>query len=80
MKQNKFKHKYLRLFIKNKKVSDPILKSALYGAMFDQPKKVLKGISIAKNEKHKDYIVKIMNKVATIGKSNNTLKIIGELQ
>jgi len=76
MKKNKFKHKYLRTFIKNKKIKEPFLKRALYGAMFDHPKKIKKVLNLAKNENHKNYILSLIRKLAIIGKSNNVLSFL----
>jgi len=76
MKRNKFKHKYLRTFIKTKNIKEPILKRALYGAMFDHPKKVKKGLLFSKNYNHKNYILSLVKKIAIIGKSNNVLSLL----
>ena len=76
MKIRKFRHKYLRSFIKEKKITDAKIKSALYGAMFDLPVKVKVGLSLAKNDNHKQYLIKTFSKIATIGKSNNVLNYL----
>ena len=79
MTRQKFKHKYLRNFIKDKKIDDPKIKSALYGAMFDIPKKVVKGLLLSKNKNHNIYLQKLFLKIATIGKSKNTLSYLHSL-
>ena len=78
MKVRKFRHKYLRQYIKSNKITDSIIKSALYGAMFDFPKKVNKGLLFSKNDKHKNYLLKMFLKIAIVGKSRNTLKLLKE--
>ena len=76
MTRQKFKHKYLRSFIKENKIKDPKIKSALYGAMFDIPKKVEKGITLAKNKNHREYLEKMFLKIAIIGRSNNIINYL----
>ena len=71
--KTKYKHRYLRRFLKEKKIKDGYLKSCLYGAMFDLPKKVEKNLNLIGHPNHREHILKYVLKLAYLGKSNNVI-------
>jgi hypothetical protein len=78
MKSNKFKHRYLRDFIRENKIKEPFLKSGLYGAVFNLPKKIKRSLIKAKNENHRNYLNNLFLNISKKCNSREVIKLLKE--
>jgi mannitol/fructose-specific phosphotransferase system IIA component (Ntr-type) len=76
----KQKFKYMKTFIREKKIKDGFMKRGIYGSMLDIPKKIEKSIKMAKNKNHKNYMLNTFEKLAKVSKSYNVLRYIEEIK
>lgn len=58
----KQKFKYFRTYIKKNKIKDGKLKSAIYGIIFNFPKKINKYLKLSDNNINNNYLIYIQNK------------------
>jgi len=72
----KQKFRYMRNYLRDKKIKDGFMKRGIYGSMFDMPKKIDKALKKAKNKNHKEYMIKTFLKVA---KTAGSEKVISHL-
>jgi len=66
----------MRNYIRDNKVKDGFMKRGIYAAMFDMPKKMEKSLKIAKNDNHREYMIRSFLKLAKVSGSE---KIISQL-
>jgi len=79
MKKRKDKFRYLRNYIRNHKIKDGFMKRGIYGSLFDDPKKVKKALKEAKNENHKNYMIRTFLKIANKAGSKQVLFYLSQL-
>lgn len=68
--------RYMRNYIRDNKVKDGFMKRGIYAAMFDMPKKMEKSLKMAKNDNHREYMIRSFLKLAKVSGSE---KIISQL-
>lgn len=72
----KQKFKYMRNFIREKKIKDGNIKRGIYGSLFNIPKKVEKALKKVKNKNHEKYMKNIFLNMAKKGESNEIIQLI----
>lgn len=74
----KQKYKYMRRFFRDKKIKDGFIKRGIYGAVFNIPKKIERSLKEAKNNNHKEYMIKMFLKLAINSKSDLVINLLKE--
>lgn len=69
--KRKQKYKYLRYIIREKKIKDGFMKRGIFGSIFDRPEKIKRALKLAKNNNHRDYMIRIFMKLAEKSGSEN---------
>lgn len=72
----KQKYKYMKKYIREKKIKDSFMKRGIYAAMFNMPKKMEKSLKEAKNKEHKKYMMKTFLKIALVSKSEIVIELL----
>jgi len=68
--------RYMRNYIRDNKIKDGFMKRGVYAAMFDMPKKMEKSLKMAKNDNHKEYMIRSFIKLARTSKSQNIISML----
>jgi len=76
--KNKFKHSYFKNIVRRKKIKDSFVKSGLYGAIFNIPKKVKRALKKAKNENHFNYLKSLFLSTSEKFSSRETISFLKE--
>jgi len=76
----KERFKYFRFVIDKNNKKEKELKSGIFGAAFDLPKKVKRNLLKAKNKNHKNYLINKFLKIAVTTKSNNVVNYLNNVQ
>jgi hypothetical protein len=72
----KQKYKYMKKYLREKKIKDSFMKRGIYAAMFDMPKKMEKALKESKNKNHKEYMIRTFLKISLKSKSENVIKLL----
>jgi len=75
----KQKFRYMRNYVKEKKIKQSEIKRGIYGSLFNLPKKVKKALKKAKNENHKKYMIITFKNFAKKGNSKEALQFLNSL-
>lgn len=76
MTKRNHKFKYLRTFIREKKIKDGFMKRGIYASLFNLPKKMKKSLSAAKNRNHKEYMINTFLKIARKAESKEVIDLL----
>jgi hypothetical protein len=78
MKRNKFKHKYLRYFIRTNNIKENYIKRGIYGAIFNHPKKIKRCLNNLNSNKT-DFYLNIFFKLAKQFNSKEVINYINSI-
>ena len=79
-RERRIKLKLMRRFFKTKNIKDPNIKRICYGALMNLPKKINKALKRAKNKNQRDYMLRLAEYFANLGKAREALNFIEKVK